>query len=365
MEKLKEIGSAFALDELIRPSLKKVKPYSTARDEFKGQANVYLDANENSLGSPLLKWQNRYPDPHQSVLKEKISAIKQIAPENIFLGNGSDECIDLLYRVFCVPGRDNVIICPPTYGMYGVSAAINDVEVREVPLLHHFQPDVAEILSQVDEHTKIIWLCSPNNPTGNAMDRIEIESLLNNFRGMVVVDEAYVNFSRQRSLIPELAEYPNLAIIQTFSKAWGLAALRVGMLFASAEIIEWFNAIKPPYNIGGHTQELMLEALNNTQAVNEMIVQLVDMREALREVLEQVPIVLKVYPSEANFILVKMIEARKVYHYLLEKGIIVRDRSRVVLCEDCLRITIGTEQENTALIDGIADYLEELSEKLK
>ncbi|MBG9377315.1 histidinol-phosphate transaminase [Panacibacter sp. DH6] len=347
----------FDLNNLVRANIQKLVPYSSARDEFSGEAKVFLDANENSLGSPLSKWYNRYPDPHQHKVKDAISTVKGIAPEHIFLGNGSDECIDLLYRCFCNPSTDNVVICPPTYGMYEVSANINDIEVRKALLTEDFQLDLVHLENLIDEKTKLVWICSPNNPTGNSLNRNDIEMLLNNFDGLVVVDEAYINFSKQKSFIQELAEYPNLVVMQTFSKAWGLAALRLGMAFASTEIINILNKVKPPYNINQATQELALKALEEVGQVNDMIHLLVDMRNALSEVFEQMPTVEKVYPSDANFILVKIQNARKVYAFLLTKGIVVRDRSNVKLCDDCLRITIGTEEENTALVDAIQDWL--------
>ncbi|BAV08164.1 histidinol phosphate aminotransferase apoenzyme [Filimonas lacunae] len=343
----------FDINKLVRSNIKNLAPYSSARDEFSGEAKVFLDANENSLGSPLNKWYNRYPDPHQVKVKQAISQVKSVAAESIFLGNGSDECIDLLYRCFCTPGKDNIIICPPTYGMYQVSAEINDVEIRKAPLLDDFQLNLAHLETLADENTKIIWICSPNNPTGNSLHRQDIETVLNNFNGLVVVDEAYINFARQKSWVQELAEYPNLVVLQTFSKAWGLAGLRLGMAFASKEIINVMDRVKPPYNINQVTQELALKALEEVGQVNDMIRLLVDMRNALAEVLVQLPGVQKVYPSDANFLLVKINKARDVYNYLLEKGIVVRDRSNVLLCEDCLRITIGTEEENTALVDAL------------
>ncbi|ANI88716.1 histidinol-phosphate transaminase [Arachidicoccus ginsenosidimutans] len=347
----------FNLDNLLRTNIKKLKPYSSARDEFSGDAKVFLDANENSLGSPLLKWYNRYPDPHQSKLKQAIGAIKNIPAQHIFLGNGSDECIDLLYRSFCNPANDNVIICPPTYGMYEVSANINDVETRVAPLLDDFQLNLAHLEQLVDEHTKIIWLCSPNNPTGNSLKREDIEIVLNNFNGIVVIDEAYINFAKQKSFIQELDEYPNLVVLQTFSKAWGLAGLRLGLAFASKEIIEILDKVKPPYNINQATQELALKALEEVGQVNDMIREVVDMRDALGEVLAQFPTVEKVYPSDANFLLVKIKDARKAYEFLLTKGIVVRDRSKVKLIEDCLRITIGTEKENTEFVDVLGEFI--------
>lgn len=349
----------FDLNKLTRDNIKNLTPYSSARDEFSGAAKVFLDANENSLGSPLTKWYNRYPDPHQQKVKEKISFVKSVPAENIFLGNGSDECIDLLFRSFCEPKKDNVIICPPTYGMYEVSANINDVQIRRAPLFEDFQLDLVHLENLVDENTKLIWICSPNNPTGNSLNRADIEAVLNNFNGIVVIDEAYINFAKQKSFIQELSDYPNLVVMQTFSKAWGLAALRLGMAFASVEIIEVLNKVKPPYNINQATQELALKALEEVGQVNDMIKLIVDMRQALMEVFTQIPIVEKVYPSDANFFLIKIQEARKVYEHLLTNGIVVRDRSNVKLCDNCLRITIGTEKENTLLVDAIADYLNE------
>jgi histidinol-phosphate aminotransferase len=347
---------AFDLDKLTRANIKKLVPYSSARDEFSGEAKVFLDANENSLGSPLTKWYNRYPDPHQRAIKEKLAAVKAIGAEHIFLGNGSDECIDLLFRCFCEPGKDNVIICPPTYGMYEVSANINDVAIKKAPLLEDFQLDLVHIEKLVDANTKLIWLCSPNNPTGNSLRREDMEMVLNNFDGIVVIDEAYINFARQKTFIQELTDYPNLVVMQTFSKAWGLAGLRLGMAFGSAAVIELLDRVKPPYNINQATQDLALKALEETGQVNDMIRLLVDMREALSGVFRSMPTVETVYPSDANFILVKIAEARKIYSFLLGKGIVVRDRSNVKLCEDCLRITVGTEKENTILVDAMHEW---------
>lgn len=347
---------AFDVNALLRPNIRSLVPYSSARDEFKGEARVFLDANENSLGSPLMKWYNRYPDPLQWKVKEALSKIKGVAPQHIFLGNGSDECIDILYRAFCEPGKDNVIINPPTYGMYEVSANINDIEVRRARLLDDFQLDLVHLENLVDEHTKIIWICSPNNPTANSLERQDIEVVLNNFPGLVVVDEAYINFSRHRSFIQELSEYPNLVVMQTMSKAWGLAGLRLGMAFASEAIIDVYNRVKPPYNINQATQELALKALEETEAVNDMIRALVTMREGLAAGLAELPVTLKVYPSDANFLLVKVTDPVAVYTYLLGQGIVVRDRHKVELCEGCLRITVGTEAENAALLSALGAY---------
>jgi len=346
----------FNLNELLRPNIRDLVPYSSARDEFKGEASVYLDANENSLGSPLLKWYNRYPDPLQMAVKEKLTTIKGVTPEHIFLGNGSDECIDVLIRAFCEPSMDNILIVPPTYGMYEVSAHINNVQIKKVPLTPDFQLDLPAMEEAVDDFTKIIFLCSPNNPTGNSLHRGAVEALLNNYFGLVVVDEAYINFSRQRSFLADLQDYPNLVVLQTLSKAWGLAALRVGMAFGSKEIIDVMNKVKPPYNINQASQELVLKALDEVEQVNEMIRVLVEERGRLERELPSLAIVQKVYPSDANFLLVKVRDAKKIYQYLLDKGIVVRDRSSVVLCADCLRITVGTEKENSELIEALKQY---------
>lgn len=346
----------FDINRIVRNNIRNLVPYSSARDEFHGEAKVYLDANENSLGSPLLKWYNRYPDPQQLALKEKITRIKGITAEHIFLGNGSDEAIDILYRAFCEPGRDNVIICPPTYGMYEVSANINDVAVKKVPLTPGFQLDLEALEEAVDAQTRIIWLCSPNNPTGNSLDRGDIELVLNNFDGLVVIDEAYVNFSRQRSFIPDLADYPNLVILQTLSKAWGLAALRVGMAFASAAVIEIMNRIKPPYNINEASQKLAADALGEVEQVNEMIRILVSERDRLEAALTSQGKVITVFPSDANFLLVRVPDARRLYEFLLGRGIVVRDRSSQPGCADCLRITVGTPAENDLLLSALHDY---------
>ncbi len=343
----------FDLNKLVRENIKDMVPYSSARDEFHGEAKIFIDANENSLGSPLIKWYNRYPDPHQQKLKEKISAIKGIAPEHIFLGNGSDEAIDILFRAFCEPGRDNVIVCPPTYGMYEVSARINNIAVKKVQLTPNFQLNLEGLEEAIDPFTKIIWLCSPNNPSGNALYREDIEMVLNNFDGIVVIDEAYINFSRQRSFIPDLIDYPNLVILQTLSKAWGLAALRVGMAFSSAGIIDIMNKIKPPYNINEPSQELASQALDEVEQVNDMIRIIVSERNRLETELKTILIIEKIYPSDANFLLVKVDQARKVYEYLLEKGIVVRDRSTTPGCTGCLRITVGTPKENDILLSAL------------
>jgi len=348
---------AFELDKLVRPNIKTLKPYSSAKDEYTGAAKILLDANENSLGSPLTKWYNRYPDPYQKQLKEKLAFVKQIAANQIFLGNGSDECIDILFRTFCEPGKDNIIICPPTYPMYEVSGNINDIAVQKAPLLSDYQLNVAHIEQLVNANTKIIWICSPNNPTGNSLDRIDIETILNHFDGIVVMDEAYINFSKQKSFVQSLVDYPNLVVLQTLSKAWGLAGLRLGMCFASPDIIGYMNKVKAPYNINIVTQELALQALEEVGQVNDMIQLLVDMRNALAKVIASMPHIIQVFPSDTNFILVKIPQARKLYEFLMSKGIIVRDRSALELCEDSLRITVGTEQENTLLVDAMYEWI--------
>ncbi|HEY0057087.1 MAG TPA: histidinol-phosphate transaminase [Pedobacter sp.] len=346
----------FNLNNLLRENIRNLVPYSSARDEFKGEASVFLDANENSYGSPLPTAFNRYPDPLQYAVKTRISEIKGVPPRNIFLGNGSDEAIDILFRSFCRPGIDNVITVPPTYGMYEVSANINDVTIKKVPLTGDYQLNLEEIAAAVDENTKLIFICSPNNPTANSINRSDIETILANFNGLVVIDEAYINYSRQKTFIQELTEFGNLVVLQTLSKAWGLAGLRVGMAFASEEIIEVFNRVKPPYNINQASQQLALEALNNIEQVNDWIKETISERERLVASLAQLPIVLKIYPSDANFILVKTTDARGIYNYLVEKGIIVRDRSKVELCEGSLRITIGTPAENETLIYELKSF---------
>lgn len=347
----------FNLDTILRRNIKTLKRYSSARDEFKGKEGVFLDANENSFGSPLKESYNRYPDPMQLDVKDKLSKIKGLPIQNIFLGNGSDEAIDILFRAFCEPGKDNTIICPPTYGMYEVSAGINDVNILKVPLLPEtFQLNVAGILKAIDKNTKLIFFCCPNNPTGNGVKWDDIKTVLDNFSGIVVVDEAYINFAKYRSLIPELLNYPNLVILQTLSKAWGLAGLRIGMAFASEPIIDIFNKIKPPYNINAVSQKLALEALNNIDQINSWIKEIVTERDRLISELQTYSFIQKVYPSDANFILVKTNDPHGIYNYLVSKKVIVRDRSSVELCEGCLRITVGTKEENINLLSLLKAY---------
>src|SRR5476651_1063784 len=346
----------FSLNNILRNNIKNLTPYSSARDEFQGEASVYLDANENAFGSPLEQQYNRYPDPLQYDVKKRLSEIKGLPVRNIFLGNGSDEAIDILFRSFCNPGVDNVILVPPTYGMYQVSANINDVEVRNVSLTEDFQLNLDGIAEAIDANTKLIFICSPNNPTGNSINRADVETLLANFSGIVVVDEAYINFSRQKTFIQELTEYANLVVLQTLSKAWGLAGLRVGMAFASEEIIDVMNKVKPPYNVNEASQQLALKALENIDQVNSWIKEALIQRDKLVLELKDYDFVLDIYPSDANFILVKTTDARGIYNFLVQKGIIVRDRSKVELCQGCLRITVGTPDENTTLLKTLQDF---------
>jgi len=346
----------FSINNIIRKNIKNLTPYSSARDEFKGEASVYLDANENAFGSPLEQQYNRYPDPMQYKVKLRLSEIKGVPARNIFLGNGSDEAIDVLFRSFCNPGVDNVILVPPTYGMYEVSANINDVEITRVPLTEEYQLNMEGIAEAINEHTKMIFICSPNNPTGNSINRDDVETLLANFSGLVVVDEAYINFSRQKTFIQELTEYANLVVLQTLSKAWGLAGLRIGMAFASEEIIEVMNKVKPPYNINEASQELALKALQNVDQVNGWIKEILIQRDKLVLQLKDFDFVLDIYPSDANFILVKTTDPKKIYNFLVEQGIIVRDRSKVELCEGCLRITVGKPAENDVLLQTLQQF---------
>ena len=346
----------FSINNIIRNNIRDLIPYSSARDEYQGEASVFLDANENAFGSPLEQQFNRYPDPLQYHVKRRLTEIKGVPIPNIFLGNGSDEAIDILFRSFCNPGIDNVILVPPTYGMYEVSANINDIEARKVPLTDDFQLNLEGIADAIDEHTKLIFICSPNNPTGNSMSRADVETLLANFSGIVVVDEAYINFSRQKTFIQELTEYANLVVLQTLSKAWGLAGLRVGMAFASEEIIEVMNKVKPPYNVNEASQQLALQALANIDQVNTWIKEILLQRDKLVLGLKDFDFVLDIYPSDANFILVKTTDPKRIYNFLVQKGIIVRDRSKVELCEGCLRITVGTPKENNVLLQTLQNF---------
>ncbi|MBO5601601.1 MAG: histidinol-phosphate transaminase [Prevotella sp.] len=342
-----------SLEELTRPNIWNLAPYSSARNEYSGHvARVFLDANENPYNKPF----NRYPDPLQKELKERISKVKGVHPDSIFLGNGSDEAIDLPYRCFTRPGIDNVVAIEPTYGMYKVCADINDVEYRPVLLDENYQMSADKLLAACDRNTKLIWICSPNNPTGNHMNREEILKVLNTFDGLVIIDEAYSDFSAERSLRYELDKYPNLIVLQTFSKAWGCAAIRLGMAFASKEIVDIYNKVKYPYNVNLLTQQQAMEALKDPYEVDKWIKLLLQERRTLMENFRLLPICKKVYPTDANFFLAKMTDAQKIYDYLVEQGIIVRNRTRVTLCQDCLRITIGTKSENTELMAALRKY---------
>lgn len=355
LRKLEE-AMTFDPETLARENIRRLKSYSSARDEFSGTAEVFLDANENAFGSPIKQQINRYPDPLQTVLKEKIAESKGVNPSQIFLGNGSDEAIDLLFRIFCEPGRDACIICPPTYGMYKVAADINNIETREILLTVDFQLDVLRIQEQVRQSTKLIFICSPNNPTGNAMGRDDILEIANIFGGIVVVDEAYIHFSSERSLIDEIENHPNLIVLQTFSKAWGLAGARVGIAFANEKIIKLFNRTKPPYNLSSLAQEAAIAAMDNEDQINEWVRQIVEQRTILSVSLKALNFVEKVYRSEANFVLVELADAAVAYRFLIDEKIVVRDRSNIILCEGCLRITVGTPDENARLLDTLRKF---------
>ena len=339
-----------SLKELTRPNVWALKPYSSARDEYSGvEASVFLDANENPYNTP----NNRYPDPLQRDLKAVIAPLKGVKEENIFLGNGSDEAIDLIFRAFCRPGIDNVVAIDPTYGMYQVCAEVNDVEYRKMLLDVYYQFKASSLLSAIDENTKAMFICSPNNPTGNSLCRKEIESLLKKFDGLVVVDEAYIDFSSSESLLKDLEQYPNLIVLQTFSKAWGCAAIRLGMAFASPEIIAIFNKIKYPYNVNRLTQEEAMKVLKQPELIKAWVNTLLEERTRVMDEFVKLPCCVRVFPTDANFFLAKVYEATQIYNYLVSEGIIVRNRTNVALCNDCLRITIGTKEENDALLDAL------------
>lgn len=334
------------ITHLLRPHLLKLQPYASARHEFKGSAEIFLDANENPFDSGV----NRYPDPHQQKLKSKIAQWRKVKTDQIFLGNGSDEAIDLLIRLFCRPQIDQIIMPAPTYGMYSVSAQINDVEVVKVPLMDTFQVNVALMKKHFSETTKLLFLCSPNNPSGNCLKAATILEMINEFPGIVVVDEAYIDFCLEQSILPELDKFNNLVVLQTFSKAWGLAGIRLGMAFAAPDIIDWVNKIKPPYNVNSLTQELALKAFDKMDQQQEWVRSLIEQRTFLAESLNRIASVKKVYPSDANFMLIRMDDAKIRYNQLVQQGIVVRDRSNVMLCDQCLRISVGTPQENQSLI---------------
>ena len=342
-----------SLKSLTRENIWNLAPYSSARNEYSGHvATVFLDANENPYNKPF----NRYPDPLQLELKAKIAAIKGVNEECIFLGNGSDEAIDLPYRCFCRPGIDNVVAIEPTYGMYKVCADINDTEYRPVLLDENYNVSASRILEACDDNTKIVWLCSPNNPTGNNLNREEIEAILQNFDGIVIVDEAYSDFSNAKPFRHDLAKYPNLIVLNTLSKAWGCAAIRLGMAFASKEIIQLFNKVKYPYNVNLLTQKQAMQILSDPVSVTKWVKILVEERELMVSAFRKLPICEKVYPSNANFFLAKVTDAQTIYDYLIDKGIVVRNRNKVQLCGNCLRITIGTREENSKLLSALIKY---------
>jgi len=340
------------LSELVRPHLMGLSPYSSARDDFQGDAQVFLDANENPFESGV----NRYPDPHQREIKNLLSKIKNVPVGNIFVGNGSDEVIDLLLRAICEPGKDNIIIVPPTYGMYKVSAKISNVVVKEVLLDSVFDLDVQKILQTVTKETKIIFLCSPNNPTGNSLSRDRIKKILDGFNGLVVVDEAYIDFSEEPSLTNWLSEYQNLVVLQTLSKAWGMASIRLGLCLALSEIVSLLDKIKPPYNVSGPNQKEAIQGLRNYSSLPARVEEIKQQRKYLVAELMNIKVVQKIYDSTANFLLIKTVNAGAIYEYLTKSGIIVRNRSREPGCENCLRITVGTKEENDLLIQKLKAY---------
>jgi histidinol-phosphate aminotransferase len=335
------------IESLIRPNILALKPYSSARHEFTGHGEVFLDANENPFENQV----NRYPDPLQTALKKEISKIKQVSTDRIFLGNGSDEAIDLIFRIFCRPGVDEIIVLPPTYGMYQVSADIHEVKVNKVPLNELYQPDIPAILHQANQHTKLLFLCSPNNPTGNLIDKAAVITLIESFQGIVVIDEAYIDFSPGQTNMPLLEKYDNLIIMQTLSKAWGMAAIRLGMAFSSPKIISFFNKVKAPYNISSLTQQFALERLSKLNDMKREVDIILHEKQRLISAFALLPEVIKVFPSDTNFLLVKVHHPDAVYQALIGKGIVVRSRAKEPGCEGSLRITIGTPRENTILLE--------------
>lgn len=342
------------IEKFVRPNIQRLKPYSSARDEFEGSGEIFLDANEN----PYNTGANRYPDPYQRKLKRSISGIKGVGTENIFLGNGSDEAIDLIFRVFCEPNQDNIIISDPTYGMYQVSADIHNVEVIKVPLSVSFELSSEDTLNAVTPSSKVIFLCSPGNPTATDLSIVEVEKIIKGFNGIVVIDEAYIDFSDQSSFITRLSEFPNLIVLQTFSKAWGLAGLRLGLAYASEAIINYFNKVKAPYNINQLTQELALEAVNNKNQITNYVKTILSEREWLKQHLEELDNVIEILPSSTNFLMVRFKNSSEVFQYLLSKQVIIRDRSKALNCEHCLRVTVGKPEENKKLIEDLKLYLE-------
>ena len=346
------------IEKLVRPHIRELRAYSSARDEYTGKKGIFLDANENPLGSISRKSYNRYPDPYQKSLKKAIGKLKNISTDKIFLGNGSDEAIDLLVRIFCHPNQDSVIVMPPTFEMYEVAARINQNEVITVQLTNDYQINLGKVLEEITPNTKIIFICSPNNPTGNSMDRNSILEIVEKFNGIVVIDEAYIDFSREPGCFDLLERYNHVVIIQTFSKAWGLAGLRLGMAFADKEIIKLLNKVKPPYNVNRATQSLAMKAIKKAGYKDFMVQQLLAERKILNLELSNLNIVERVYPSDSNFLLVRFKDADRVYNHLLKNQVIVRSRSNVVLCDNALRITVGNEKENDALITILKNYKE-------
>ena len=340
-----------SVKQLLRPNIVALQPYSSARDEYSGAEALFFDANENPFNAPY----NRYPDPHQQELKRKIASLKGINPENIFLGNGSDEAIDLLFRAFGIPGKDNVVSINPTYGMYQVAADINDIEVKRILLTPDFELDADALLDAVDENTKMIFICSPNNPTGNCFVEQDMIRVVEGFAGIVVIDEAYIDFAPEKSLLKKLESYPNLVILQTFSKAWGVAAIRLGMAFASEEIISVLSKIKYPYNVNILTQEKALGLLDNEEQKQKWVEIILKEKERLVLAFEKNPLIKEIYPSDANFLLVKVDNPEEIYDFMIDQKLIIRDRSKVALCEGCLRITIGTAEENNKLIEALKE----------
>jgi histidinol-phosphate aminotransferase len=344
-----------AIDQLVRDNIKTLRPYTSAREQYMDYGLTLLDANENAWGSIGMadnnQMLNRYPDPYQRAIKEKLSEVKGHLVDSIFLGNGSDEIIDLLIRIFCEPGRNEIITTTPTYGMYKVAAAINNVAVNEVPLSELFELNADEVLRTVSEHSKIIFLCSPNNPTGNLLGKSQVQKILDEFGGIIVIDEAYIDFAKDPGFIEQCTEHANLVVIQTFSKAWGLAGIRLGVGYTSKEIMYYLNRVKPPYNVNQLTQMHALTAIEDAHEINMVVARVQNGREWLRNELSQLKIVEQVYPSEANFLLVKVKQATTIFNILIDNQIVVRDRSRIQLCEGCLRITVGTEEENQRLLD--------------
>lgn len=336
--------------QYVRPNIRALAPYSTARDDYKGgNIDTWLDANEN----PYPNGTNRYPDPRQKKLKQQIAQLKGVNPDQLFLGNGSDEAIDLTYRIFCQPGRDNVVAIAPSYGMYKVCGDINDVQFREVLLNPDFSLPVDRLLEAADDNTRVMWICSPNNPTANAFPLKQIEELLRRFSGIVVVDEAYIDFSPKGSMLRVLDKWPNLIVLQTLSKAWGMAALRLGLAFGSPEIMKIYGCVKYPYNISTIVQDTVAEHISSTP-FEEQVEEIISERDRVAAALSQCESIMEVYPSDANFILIKVEDADKMYDYLINQGIIVRNRSRIPLCAGCLRITIGTPAENDKVISSFS-----------